>query len=282
MTTTFHAQDANGIAAASGFTPFQFPGGEWHLRIDSESTVEETHATVIGATADDLVLLGLWADAMHQRGHRAVAHLPYLPAARADRGTPFGAKVYASLLNAAELDEVVIFDPHSPVAPELVNNIRIVHSTEIVVQQVIPALSGYGKLAGIIAPDHGAADRAGRVAEQSGLPLFIADKHRDFDTGKITGMSVPELPADGLLLVVDDICDGGGTFIGLAQQSGIGRDRLALWVSHGIFSGNAVRLHDHYGHVWTSDSHTGTASTAGGRAHIVELAPHLAAVRNAS
>ena len=120
---------------------------------------------------------------------------------------------------------------------------------------------------------------ASKAADALGLPLLTATKTRDFDTGKLTSFEVPQLPRSGRVLVVDDICDGGGTFRGLATAAGIGRDRLALWVSHGIFSGAAGELTGHFAQIFTTDSHPG-ARRADVGAHVTELAPYLESERN--
>lgn len=277
MAIEFFAQHPDGHVAPSAIEPFKFPGGEWHLRLSAEPETP-AYARVNGCTADDLVLLGLWADSAHQAGHRAIAHIPYLPAARADRGTPFGAKVYANMINAAGLDEVVVFDPHSPVAPSLVQNIRIVYSAEVLAE-VLREAGETDSYSAVLAPDKGAVERASKAADALGLPLFTATKTRDFDTGKLTSFEVPQLPRSGRILVVDDICDGGGTFRGLATAAGIGRDRLGLWVSHGIFSGAAGELTGHFAQIFTTDSHPG-ARRADVGAHVTELAPYLESERN--
>ncbi len=277
MAIEFFAQHPGGHVVLSAIEPFKFPGGEWHLRLPAEPETP-AYARVNGCTADDLVLLGLWADSAHQAGHRAIAHIPYLPAARADRGTPFGAKVYANMLNAAGLDEVVVFDPHSPVAPSLVQNVRIVYSAEVLAE-VLREAGEADSYRAVLAPDKGAVERASKAADALGLPLFTATKTRDFDTGKLTSFEVPQLPRSGRILVVDDICDGGGTFRGLATAAGIGRDRLGLWVSHGIFSGAAGELTGHFAQIFTTDSHPG-ARRADVGAHVTELAPYLESERN--
>ena len=127
---------------------------------------------------------------------------------------------------------------------------------------------------GVIAPDKGAVARAEHVADALHLPLFKATKERDFETGKLSHFAVEPLPEAGRLLVVDDICDGGGTFCGLAEAAGVGRERLSLWVSHGIFSGKANQLRDYYSTVYTTDSHPG-ARRADVGAHVTSVLPYL-------
>ncbi|TDP92403.1 ribose-phosphate pyrophosphokinase [Leucobacter luti] len=269
MSIKFFSRQADGSASLSKVKPFTFPGGEHHLRLPDQPEAP-AFARVTGCDVNDLAVLGLWADWAHQTGFPAVAHLPYLPAARADRGAPFGAQVYANLVNALSLDEVIVFDPHSPVAPELINNVRVVESTEVICERVIP--SGYEA---ILAPDAGAVHRAQQVSDAAGLPLFTASKTRDFATGKLTGFEAPVgLPASGRILIVDDICDGGGTFMGLASALQVPASRLDLWVSHGIFSGRAPALREYFGNIWTTDSHDGAFNSEVG-ANVVELTPYL-------
>lgn len=273
MSIQFRSRVEQGWHIDSAVEPFQFPGGEWHLRTPENET--PTVAIVRGASADDLVILALWADWAHSKGVPAVAHIPYLPAARADRGTPFGAQVYANLINAAGLDEVVIFDPHSPVAPKLINNVRVVNSDHLIRNAVFGRHGLSFEYTGIIAPDKGAVERAKRVADLMKLPLYTATKHRDEATGKLSEFHAPEnLPDEGRFLIVDDICDGGGTFMGLAAALNVGRDRLSLWVSHGIFSGRANTLPEQFGAIYTTDSHPGARREDVG-AHVIALDPYL-------
>ncbi len=276
MSTRYLARTPHGWHVDSQVTPFQFPGGERHLRLPENFNETSTGAVLYGADPADIIDLGLWANMVKQRGERAVAYIPYFPAARADRGTPFGAKVYADIINSFELDEVVIFDPHSPVITELVNNVRVVDSTRAVRRAVAgramtAADNGY---VGVIAPDKGAVARAENVARALHLPLFKATKERNFETGKLSHFEVEPLPETGRLLVVDDICDGGGTFCGLAEAAGIGRERMSLWVSHGVFSGKADQLRNYYSTVYTTDSHPGARRQDVG-AVVVSVLPYL-------
>lgn len=276
MSTRFLAKAPQGWEVDSQIEAFQFPGGERHLRVPEDFAETSTGAVLYGADPTDIIDLGLWADMVKQRGERAVAYIPYFPAARADRGIPFGAEVYANIINSFKLDEVVIFDPHSPVITELIHNVRVVDSTRAVRNAVsgrafTAADNGY---VGVIAPDKGAVARAEHVANALHLPLFKATKERDFETGKLSHFAVEPLPETGRLLVVDDICDGGGTFCGLAEAAGVGRERLSLWVSHGIFSGKANQLRDYYSTVYTTDSHPG-ARRADVGAHVTPVLPYL-------
>ena len=270
MLTTF-AQVPAGFTVRSSAAVMTFPAGEAHIKVNTAAAETPLYLYLTGADANEYMSAAMWIDYAHQGGHTVSALIPYLPGARQDRGTPFGAQVYANLINAMNADEVVCFDPHSAVMPALINNLRIVGPETVVGLAVKKARPGY---AGVICPDEGARSRSAVTAQALGLPLFHAAKHRDFTTGRLSGFTCEELPAEGRFLVVDDICDGGGTFMGLAGATGLGPDRLDLWVSHGVFSGNAAQLTQAYGTIYTTDSHPGATNPAVGAA-VTPLISHL-------
>lgn len=271
MITTF-AKFPQGPMAFSRATAMRFPAGECHITTDKVMDGETPlYLYLTGADANDYVTAGMWIDYAHQGGHKVTALIPYLPGARQDRNIPFGAKVYANLINALDADEVVCFDPHSDVMPGLLNNLRVVHSDTVIKKVLRKTLGDY---AGVICPDAGARARTEKTAAALGLPIYYATKRRDFTTGRLSGFQCEALPAAGKFLVVDDICDGGGTFRGLAEATGLPKDRLDLWVSHGVFSGDAAALNEHYGTIYTTDSHPGSANPGVG-ARISPLIHHL-------
>lgn len=236
---------------------FTFPGGEHHLR-DFPDFEESTTwiADVRGASADDLVQAALWANIAHQRQQPFVLMLPYLPAARSDRGEPEGARVYADLIRSMSPQQVIGIDAHSPIIGRYLPALTELDPYPLL-ERALTDAGHIGRYDGVIAPDKGAVDRALRVAEGLGVEIYYAHKKRDFETGKILGIEVEPLSRHGRYLVVDDICDGGGTFIGLANETGLHQAQLGLWVTHGIFSGKAPDLRRYYQHVYTTDSHPG-------------------------
>ncbi|WP_114854384.1 ribose-phosphate pyrophosphokinase [Brachybacterium sp. YJGR34] len=249
---------ASGTVGPDAGRTMQFPAGEQHV-IPADGATGPLAVLVRGAGAEDLVAAGMAIDAARRAGRRAALVLPYLPGARQDRGVPFGAEVYARLLNALGADRVLAIDPHSPVMPALIENLEVYPLSRFVRQALTRRVADahVSDYVGVIAPDAGAAERSGAVAHALGLPLVQARKHRDFATGALSGFTCDPLPSAGKLLVVDDICDGGGTFRGLAEATGLGPDRLDLWVTHGVFSGRAPQLREHFGHIHTTDSHPG-------------------------
>lgn len=248
---------------------FQYPGGELHLKEIAKHNEASTiwSADVRGADLNDLGYAALLADVAHSHNAPFVLLLPYLPAGRADHvgsGDPLGVKVYADIVNSMNPQQVIGIDPHSSVVNRYMRNLTAVDPWPLTVKAMMEAHPGEMPYTTIIAPDHGALGRAGSLAATYGIGYVAANKERDFDTGRITGIGFPDnvsLNARGRYLIVDDICDGGGTFIGLAEhlrdKHGIDRDQLGLWVTHGIFSGKAPTLRGYFDHIYTTDSHPG-------------------------
>ena|GEM_PF-2374789 len=107
---------------------------------------------------------------------------------------------------------------------------------------------------GIVFPDASACGRQPWL-DGSGLPSVTFEKVRDQVTGEIMGLALTEPVPGKRLLVVDDICDGGTTFIKVAEQ--LPGCSLDLSVVHGVFSGNALdRLSAAgYGRIYCTNSY---------------------------
>lgn len=260
MSVIFSTMAGPGFSIGPSYTGMYFPAGEAHVKItDIEGYGPLTQiARINSADANDLMELAMWADACYRRGEKTIVLMPYLPGARADHldFVPFGADVYARFINDMRVDQLICFDPHSPQMPSMLRNCTVIDSTRLVRQHVVGKITHDvpQRYDGIIAPDKGAVARAQKVADACHLPLYKADKHREEGTGTLSGFSCEPLPDRGKFLVVDDICDGGGTFMGLAEATGVGRDRLGLYVSHGVFSGQAQNLWKYFHEIWTTDS----------------------------
>lgn len=270
MTISFHAHIGTDPHPSS-LHPFAFPGGEQHLKGTPAEGERQRFAVVRGADANDYIIAALWAQKLRDLGEAVTIFVPYLPAARSDHDVPSGAVAYAALINAIGADHVVVFDPHSPVMPSLIENVIVVGSAELVRMAVAGAGTPYS---GVIAPDKGAHARAAAAGAALGVPVYTAGKTRNQETGALDGFYCEPLPEGGRYLVVDDICDGGGTFRGLASVLGLPKEQLGLYVSHGVFSGKADQLGESFGQIITTDSHPGSANPAI-PARVIGLMPHL-------
>lgn len=192
------------------------------------------------------------ADAAEERGTRIPELvIPFVPGARQDRLNDTGdylftAKSVAKEVNARGFQRVTILDPHSEVIAGLIDRCRVVHAHECVMPSI--------EYTAIVSPDAGAEKRAGAVARRMRLPLLHGWKTRDVETGAISGFGLEPSDVTGRVLVVDDICDGGGTFVGLAEVLHKRFLKADLYVTHGIFSQGTQRLLGHYMNIYCTDS----------------------------
>lgn len=240
------------------FQAFTFSGGEPHLKIISNlqavSAVTITHRV---NSFNDMGFILIAVDALRRSGVSNInLVIPYFPAARQDRvmvaGESLSVKVYADLINSLALKQVTIFDAHSEVAIALLNNCNAVDNHSFI-RKVIHKI-GAVKL---ISPDGGALKKIYKVAAAlDGMEVVEGSKSRDVKTGQLSGFKVYTDDLGGAdCLVVDDICDGGGTFMGLATElKKKNAGKLYLAVSHGIFSKGLEALSQHFELIFTTDS----------------------------
>jgi ribose-phosphate pyrophosphokinase len=223
------------------FESFTFSGGEPHIKInpnfDRSQKVIITHRL---NSFNNLGFLCLAVDALERLDAKLdMLVIPYFPAARQDRvmikGEPLTVKVYADIINALNFPKVMVFDAHSEVTPAVLNKCEVIPNHKFI-QKVIQEI---GRDTLLISPDGGALKKIFKVSEfLGGLEVVECSKSRNVQTGKLTGFKVYANDLNGqTCLIVDDICDGGGTFIGLALElKNKNAGKLFLAVSHGIFS----------------------------------------------
>lgn len=241
------------------FESFTFSGGEPHIKILTDlSDVKQVTITTRIKSFNDMGLLLIATDALRRIGVKTLdLMLPYMPAARQDRvmvaGESLSVKVYADIINGLHFNSVTVFDPHSEVTPALINNCKVI-SNHSFIKTVVEAINTELTL---ISPDGGALKKIYKVSEfLGGLPVVECSKQRNVSNGKLEGFKVYETNLQGRdCLIVDDICDGGGTFIGLAkvlEQHNAGK--LYLAVSHGIFSKGVEELKKYFTTIYTTNS----------------------------
>lgn len=171
-------------------------------------------------------------------------HLPYIPYARQDKEIhneqTFALRVFAKLLNSLEFQHVTCCDPHSECAYNLINNV-VEHYPR---QQIEAAfVNTYSDI--VCYPDEGARIKYLKALDACRFQHIYGEKERDQLTGHITHYKLEGDPKGKRVLIIDDICDGGMTFILLAKELiEKGAKEVNLFVSHGIFSKGIQILKD--------------------------------------
>ena len=247
-----------------------FPAGERSCRIADIEPIKQCNTVNIGLkyeSSSDLIDTILLVNALRQINPsiKIVLDVPYMPFGRQDRamtpGEPNAIQAIAAVLTSLNFSEIITVDPHSDVMSAVFppGVLRVV-SQEAVLRPLIEKLlfkeiiSSTGKIA-LVSPDAGATKKIHKVAKN--LPMLVdvveARKVRDVYTGMITSTSIDAaaIADKDALIVVDDICDGGRTFVELAKAiAATGyAGKLILLVTHGIFSNGIDVLLEHYDYV---------------------------------
>ena len=239
----------------------KFPGGELHIT-DSwikDGTILQDNTVICRIqSSDDLMKLCLFTNAFKNFVGRMPNKLilPYIPYARQDRvanpGEALSIKVFANLLNTLNYRSVYVLDPHSNVCTALIENVKIIPQWEIFADAIPENVD-------LIAPDAGALKKVYKLQEAvrklgNEVPVRIATKHRDTHTGKVSHTTIEGNPINKTCVVIDDICDTGGTLLALANILEEQYEKRILMVTHGIFSKGIAKLSSAYNRILSTNS----------------------------
>jgi ribose-phosphate pyrophosphokinase len=194
------------------------------------------------APAENLMELLLMIDAARRASaDKVIAVIPYYGYARQDRKdrprVAIGSKLVANMLVAAGADRIITMDLHAP---------QIQGYFDIPVDHLdshalfIPYIENL-RLENLTfaAPDVGATNRIREIASYFNADMVICDKHRK-RANEIASMVVIGDVEDKDIVIIDDICDTGGT---LAKSAALLKDKGARTVraliTHPVLSGNA-------------------------------------------
>lgn len=166
--------------------------------------------------------------------------IDYLPYARQDKSIgneqTFSLFALIHVLDTTKFGKITVIDPHSSVFKD--------HSKKEVnvIYPYVPLYMALGELHPdmVVYPDQGAKNKYSEVYTHQGFPpSTYGEKKRDQKTGQILEYTLfsGNNFKDQKVLIVDDICDGGATFILLAKALfERGAKEVSLFVTHGIFS----------------------------------------------
>ncbi len=233
-----------------------FPGGEAHISLQDVPVGDCTVVWAFLESADEIMKLLLCMDALRREAPegRVELHLPYMPYARQDRvcnpGEALSVRVMANLINSLQADSVTLYDPHSDVVGALIDRVRIVPQHALL-QELTPFI--LDKSLALVAPDAGAEKKTHQFAQSlpAKVEILYGSKVRDTQTGAITGTTVRGDATGRGVLLIDDICDGGRTFIELAKVlRAEGAEEIYLYVTHGIFSKGVEALTPYFDHLY--------------------------------
>lgn len=256
-----------------GFTDIEydsstFPMGEPYVKIRTILTDTPKAYVIIAHIADANGFLKLLTlkDALDRLNHDSLIELniSYMPAGRQDRvmseGESLSLKVYCNMINSCKFHCVRVLDPHSDVTAACLEGKVYIVDNRYLYERSITTIRTAEKIDEyyLISPDSGANKKIKDLAKtpvhmSQLLDVVYCDKTREVTTGKITGFKVHYDDLQGkACVIVDDICDGGGTFIGIAKElKKKNAGPIYLVVSHGLFTKGLDPLKEDFAGVFT-------------------------------
>lgn len=222
-------------------------------------------------------------------------YTPYIMGARSDRkfeegGNNYLKDVICPIINLLNFKTVTCIDPHSDVLEACIKGFRKESNERLIKWGIARCYDHILKASGtsdkridlvddryiLVSPDAGASHKIYKLAEQIGYKgdIITCSKDRD-ENGRLTKCVVP-LSKKLLLshpskdyIIIDDICDGGATFINIAKEI---QNEINIWndeegfvdkitskiyliVTHGIFSKGLEVLFEYFDGIYCTNSY---------------------------
>ena len=234
----------------------RFPDGEVQISLEEFSHKKQVLVKCRITNAEDLFILMQVLDILDRHEVLYNLHIYYLMGMRMDRvmdfNRPFTLKVVLNSLKNCNADAIKILEPHSDVYYDYRFERKF---TELYIENN-PSNTVWNDFQ-IVFPDAGAKERYDFQYDKITL---TCSKVRDLATGKILEIKVdnPEVISDKPLLILDDLCDGGGTFCGIAKafnSLGIPKERLNIAITHMVNPKGIKNLSENFNHVWFTNSY---------------------------
>lgn len=240
----------------------RFRDGESQVQLQTSVTnkvcvvVSCLHSTQEFNCNDNMLVLFQMCYAMATSHAKEIIILsPYMPMSRQDKPddnrSSVGAGLLPILLKTACINtpvRFITFDLHSAQictafqsAGVLIDNLHSEpHLISFCANVLFPQKSLTPGSVVVMAPDNGAGKRAKRMSSQIGCGYGIMDKTRD-GTREVSDVKVIGVVEGKDVLLVDDMCDSGGTICRAAEElMKRGARSITILVCHGVFSCNAI------------------------------------------
>lgn len=247
------------------YEKFYFPSGEMHIKLITPKRHTIADYTWVFEKTEDIVEFLLYSNALKEAGVKTLKiTIPFFPFGRQDRvavfGETFSLKVMCDLVNSLGASYVRVWDPHSDVIPALLNNCKVITQDAIFDPIINNAFDEEDYF--LISPDGGALKKIYKLAPRLDRCLGVIEcsKLRDVKTGVITETKVYASGFDARLegstcIIVDDICDGGRTFIEIAKvlKERYFVNNVVLCVTHGLFTKGMEPFYGIIDEIFTKD-----------------------------
>lgn len=244
----------NREASGVPYTLTTFPDGEPHIVLGEINRKYPAHVVCRIANPNDLFVLLQVGNILNRQGVPLSLTIRYLMSARMDRvmsfSEAFSLEIVANAINSIHPTKVTLCEAHSERAVALINNSQNMLLNPWVKESKV-----------LCFPDEGALERYSNIFRRN--PKIICTKTRDPQTGELKGFAIQRESGDYAfketenILVVDDLCDRGGTFMGIAKllRKVYPQASLDIQVVHMVNPEGIRNLSKTYDHVTFTDSY---------------------------
>lgn len=261
------------------YNKIQFPDGQQQVIIGMGGKVTYTSSSPIQIKSrlnnfEDLELIICSTKSLRNLGVKEIhLYVPYFLGSRSDRKFEEGSNNYLKdiicpIINSLNFESITVLDPHSDILEACLNNYRKVSNLGLLqfaqfnIYERMSKEELHSKYI-LVSPDAGASKKIYKLAEQIGYKgdIITCSKDRDKD-GKLTKTIVPAYDTGPLIMkdyiIIDDICDGGATFINIAKELKklYNCNHIYLIVTHGIFSKGFGELSQYFDGIYCTNSYS--------------------------
>lgn len=248
-----------------------FPDGEVMIETLAINHKEKVNVICRITSPKDLFLLLQVGDILNRRGVLFKITILYLMSMRMDRvmtfEKPFSLQIVANLIKGLNpLLGIDLIEPHSETSQIL----------------LYPYSGGYRSILDLVEfrediticfPDNGAAERYGKHYKLNKLPHINCSKERDM-SGILSKFKIESADfKGGIIAVIDDLCDGGGTFKGIAKELDVLEPKEKhLYVTHAIQESGLYMLSQLYDQIYITDSYKDwSLETLPSNVHVINI-----------
>lgn len=225
-----------------------FPNGETLVDGDQILNHAKDHNVITFKYENDSDLIKLmfvknYLDDQNFKSSLMIYYMPYSRMDRVEGSSVFTLKYVSNFINSLCFEKVTLIEPHSDVSLALINKSTGRYPSIELLDKVISEVDFNPDVDYLFFPDAGAQKRYSKV---KGYKQLVGFKVRDFQTGEIKKLDiVGRVENKGFkVIIVDDLCSYGGTFIMSAEKlKEIGASEIYLLVGHcekSIFKGKIL------------------------------------------
>lgn len=239
-----------------GYEIISFPDGEKHLRINELDRKDKVAIRCRIKSSDDLFIMMQLSDILNRQCVTVdYIEIYYLMSMRCDRllsfEQPFSLRIVADVINSFNANNVFIYEPHSQRSLDMIKNSRGKYTCGL--SFIDFAYSDF------CYPDKGAFERYFGNNPFTSYKPIVCKKSRDVQSGRLLKFEISDLGSykqGNSILVIDDLCDGGGTFCGISELlRPLNPSKLNLYVTHAVQRAGIEKVSKYYDNVYITNTY---------------------------